>query len=145
MEATQPTTFVSLTLWERLTSGINNAFHVAKDQFYSPGALSLDSATLLGRDVSNSTDLKETWLAQPYFTYRTGFEAFESGLRTDQGWGCMLRTGQMLLANTLIQHRLGRGNPFFPSTISIQKKTFTFHISQKIRHLNDIAIFYIRF
>jgi hypothetical protein len=32
----------------------------------------------------------------------------ERGLTTDGGWGCMLRTGQCLLANSLIRRHLGR-------------------------------------
>eukprot|EP00298_Acanthocystis_sp_HF-20_P002934 c13315_g1_i1.p1 GENE.c13315_g1_i1~~c13315_g1_i1.p1 ORF type:complete len:398 (-),score=121.63 c13315_g1_i1:44-1237(-) len=35
-------------------------------------------------------------------TYRTGFELVE-GYNTDMGWGCMMRTGQMVLANSLIR------------------------------------------
>lgn len=33
----------------------------------------------------------------------------EKGWTTDSGWGCMLRTGQSLLANALVHMHLGRG------------------------------------
>ena len=84
-----PTSFVSLTVWERLTSGLNNAFHVAKDHYYSAALspVSFERAMLLGREYTLIPELKEDWLAKPYFTYRTGFCGIDGGLmRSDQGW-----------------------------------------------------------
>lgn len=39
-----------------------------------------------------------------WFTYRKNFEEFKgTRINSDCGWGCMIRCGQMLLANALIQ------------------------------------------
>jgi len=42
-------------------------------------------------------------------TYRSNFEALcpketKKHIKSDSGWGCMLRVGQMMLANTIIRH-----------------------------------------
>lgn len=43
----------------------------------------------------------------------SGDKGEERGLSTDAGWGCMLRTGQSLLANALVKVHLGRGTLSF--------------------------------
>lgn len=63
-----------------------------------------------------------------WFTYRSNFSAIkkssdasmtlsvrlrslgdQGGFTSDTGWGCMIRSGQCLLANALVMLRLGRG------------------------------------
>lgn len=40
-----------------------------------------------------------------WFTYRKGFSPlYGSKSTTDAGWGCMIRTGQMLLHEALLRH-----------------------------------------
>lgn len=43
-----------------------------------------------------------------WMTYRTNFPAIEgTNISTDCGWGCMVRSGQMILATTLNRFLLG--------------------------------------
>ena len=44
-----------------------------------------------------------------WMTYRKNYEEFKNTkINTDCGWGCMIRSGQMLVANAILQLKLGR-------------------------------------
>jgi cysteine protease ATG4 len=57
-------------------------------------------------------DFYEDFTSRLWFTYRHNYPPIRPAhYKTDIGWGCMLRSGQSLLANTLLIHMLGRGKP----------------------------------
>ncbi|KAG1373245.1 hypothetical protein G6F60_010656 [Rhizopus arrhizus] len=54
-------------------------------------------------------DFYDDFTSRLWMTYRHNYPPIRpSNHKTDIGWGCMLRSGQSLLANTLIIHFLGR-------------------------------------
>ena len=55
----------------------------------------------------STTNMLRALQTVPWFTYRKRFEAIPtSSYTTDAGWGCMMRTGQMLLAYVFLRHYL---------------------------------------
>ncbi|XVE83511.1 hypothetical protein DITRI_Ditri16bG0093400 [Diplodiscus trichospermus] len=63
-------------------------------------------------DVDTSNGLatfKEDFSSRLLMTYRKGFDAIrDTKITSDVSWGCMLRSSQMLVAQALLFHRLGR-------------------------------------
>lgn len=75
-----------------------------------PGGSKSKDVWILGRAYdlsypSASQQFKARIRTLPWFTYRRGFEAIGgTSFQTDAGWGCMLRCGQMMLAETLLRY-----------------------------------------
>ncbi|XP_031950427.1 cysteine protease ATG4D isoform X11 [Corvus moneduloides] len=76
-----------------------------------------DPLYLLGRVYApgNGEELarfRRDFCSRLWFTYRSGFPALPGTPRTtDCGWGCTLRSAQMLLGQGLVLHLLGRVSP----------------------------------
>ena len=113
---------------------------------------------LLGRQYSaryDLTELRQLVTSRPWLTYRLEFVRFflwadcgnlekdmcwwkvlrkdfpaigSSGLTSDQGWGCMLRCGQMVLAGALLDYRLA--NIWPENRLSISH--FTWQVRQRV-------------
>ncbi|KAH9492335.1 Cysteine protease atg4b [Bulinus truncatus] len=67
-------------------------------------------------------ELKNDIKSRLWITYRKGFANIGgSGPSSDQGWGCMLRCGQMMLAQSLILRHLGRGWRWKPNEFNDDK------------------------
>ena len=58
-------------------------------------------------------DFIEHFYTLTWMTYRANFDQLEGSVfTTDCGWGCMIRSGQMLLAQVIHRHCLKHGEHY---------------------------------
>ncbi|WOK94852.1 cysteine protease ATG4B [Canna indica] len=80
-----------------------------------------------GADPGNSyADFLEDYSSRIWITYRKGFDPIgDTKFTSDASWGCMIRSSQMLVAQALLFHHLGRSwrrrsqKPYEPKYIEI--------------------------
>ncbi|MCL7025148.1 hypothetical protein MKW94_018042 [Papaver nudicaule] len=99
-------------LRERLIGPSNTGVSSSTSEIWFLGVCYKISPEDLSGDSAHSNGLVEfvdDFSSRIWMTYRKGFSAIgDSRLTTDDHWGCMHRSSQMLVAQALLFHHLGR-------------------------------------
>lgn len=99
------------------TNGIPRRDLSSSSRFSTASHLSADRHASLPPPSPNRVTLTRfmaDFQSRIWFTYRKEIARIEPSFYTsDAGWGCMMRTGQSLLAQAFVQVMLGRGNVSF--------------------------------
>ncbi|KAK9535571.1 hypothetical protein VZT92_007946 [Zoarces viviparus] len=81
-----------------------------KSKFSKSSAVIMFGQSYELRDHDEKERFRRSFASRLWLTYRRGFPQLEGcSLTTDSGWGCVLRTGQMLLAQGLLLHLMPPG------------------------------------
>ncbi|XP_045481735.1 cysteine protease ATG4D isoform X1 [Harmonia axyridis] len=106
--------------YRRLESPSSDSTELGTDvaAFHSQG-------DLVTGDDENFEAFKKDFFSRLWLTYRREFPILTgSNLSSDCGWGCMLRSGQMLMAQALVCHFLGRNWRWDPEALPGNREQF---------------------
>ncbi|XP_074658467.1 cysteine protease ATG4B-like [Tubulanus polymorphus] len=96
-----------------------------------------DPVYILGKCYSalyDREELRNDILSKIWLTYRKGFSPIGgTGPTTDAGWGCMLRCGQMILAQALVNRHLGRDWRWIHKNLSTGKYLDILRLFQDVK------------
>ena len=100
----------------KLLSAPPSNYHPIPGSHSAPSTSSSSSSSLHPSAAPLAADRRAAFMgdlvSKFWFSYRSGFPSIHSsyeGVTSDAGWGCMIRSTQMMLAYAFTLHYLGRG------------------------------------
>lgn len=143
-----------LSMWNNVKYGMKLKTNFSKESpvwllgkcYHKKVESPCSDSTELGTDVvafQSQTDIahsdeegfegfKADFMSRLWLTYRREFPVLNgSTYSSDCGWGCMLRSGQMLLAEALICHFLGRGWRWNPEQQPTTKQSYIENVNHR--------------
>ncbi|KAK5965264.1 hypothetical protein GCK32_002766 [Trichostrongylus colubriformis] len=86
-------------------------------------------------------DFCRDYYTRLWITYRTGMPPLlGSQVTSDCGWGCMIRTTQMAIAQAIVVNRLGRGWRYFGRKQSTKRKDFSSQVGSDLFYEAQLEI-----